>query len=212
MRVLVLGHSFVRSLSDYFSSDRSINSRKLCLEFKVDTIVSKLYLHGIRGATITEDFLFPRSLVLSIRPHIVVIELGSNDFVIKSSVENIAGSLINLAEKLVGELGVLSVVICGVIFRKELKGRSADIKELNCLIKSKLEQHHKIGFHEHAKLKKQPILKTSRDGIHPNTRLGRRLYIESISSAIHTTVRRYKLGMRYPYPQVRNYFRIILAC
>ena len=125
-----------------------------------------------------------------------MIELGSNDLVNGADIELISDKLLNLAQRYVDYKAEI-VVIGGIIFRDDLKGRNSEIKALNALIKEKIQTHRFIIFHDHKYLGKQPIKKISRDGIHPNTALGRKLYIKSISAAVHTALsiyRRYSIS------------------
>ena len=211
MNVLILGHSFVKSIHDHFAGpDNTINARNLCYRFNVEGLVSKIYLHGIRGATVTGNFNIPSSLIEDISPQIIILELGSNDLVEDRSIESIASSLVTLAEELSGRKGVISVIICGVLFRKELRGKSKQLKELNSVLNFRADQNKKLNFHEHKFLKKEALQKISRDGIHPNTSLGRKLYIKSISWALHNTFRRYNIGRVFYSSKVRQYILSLL--
>ena len=203
MKALLFGHSFVKSISDHFSTiDCAIDSRKLCYKFKVEAILRKFYLHGIRGAKVTDNFDH-KSLIESFQPQIVIIDLGSNDIVGGTSVNHIADSLIDLAVKISEVPCVIVVAICGILFRKELTGRYRELRDLNSLIKSKTSNFPKIVFHEHKLLKKEPLAKISKDGVHPNTTLGRSLYVKSIHWALHSICKEYKLGRVFYNSEVR---------
>ena len=189
MKVLIVGHSFVKSLSDYFEYNMNIsNARDVRFKLKLDNEVSKVYLYGKRGATVCDGFQVPSSLIESTSPDIIIVELGCNDLALGIEKEIIADQLMEFSLKCQNQYGAKVVVICGILFREDLTERNRDIKILNSLIKNKTETHRNIIFHEHHLIKKQPIRKVSRDGIHPNSALGRKLYTKSITSSVQTAV------------------------
>ena len=192
MKVLLLGHSFVTSLSDYLEHTiKMYNARDVRSVFKLQNTVSKIYMHGERGAK-ADGFKVPLHLLKTTNPDIIIIELGCNDLVAGAEIKYIVENLISLALKCKHEYGAQVVVLCGIIFREDLKGRNGDIKALNELIKAETQIHRSIIFHEHKHLKKLPSRKISRDGIHPNSVIGRKLYIGAISSAVHTAAKTYR--------------------
>ena len=65
VRTLILGHSFIRRLRDFRALHISLNTN----------------LHGTRDETVSKARALDLGIVKSFRPDIVILQLGSNDFV-----------------------------------------------------------------------------------------------------------------------------------
>ena len=75
-RVLILGHSFVHRLYSFI--DSSSNPVDTLLLYLTELLHMKW--HGIGGRTIAKVLAFDLHVVESFQPHIVILELGTNDF------------------------------------------------------------------------------------------------------------------------------------
>ena len=109
-RVLILGHSFIHRLHSFI-----VSSSNLTLLLGIaEPIVMKW--HGIGGRTIAKVLAYDLHVVESFQPHLVILELGTNDL---SNLDptTVGSSLEDLAQVLHSRYGVQRVVVCQTLFR-----------------------------------------------------------------------------------------------
>lgn len=156
---------------------------------KVSNIVQNLFIHGRGGATINEDSV-PWKLIQIFKPRAVLIDLGSNDIANGLSPLNTAYQLTLLADKLHNTYHVEDIILCSIINRTEgLHSTSknkfgADIQLFNKILKTLCEDYKHLSYHLHKGTWTVPLEKLSKDGIHLNTALGRKVYTSSIRRAL----------------------------
>ena len=112
-RVLILGHSFVKRL--YFDLSRRRLPRAN-LQFDLEGRV-EVFFHGIGGRTVAKLVEHDLNVVRRICPHIVILEIGTNDLGQNIPTQTVGSAIDDLVHLLVGSLGVSIVCVCHVIPR-----------------------------------------------------------------------------------------------
>ena len=109
-RVLVLGHSFVRRLREFVAQTHFEGT--YYLNFELSKVCSVLF-HGIGGRTVDNTIKYDLDNIRSTAPHIVILELGSNDLCDQDSdPESIALSIAALTELLLKDLKLRFMYSC----------------------------------------------------------------------------------------------------
>lgn len=189
MRGLVIGHSFVSGLSDHFSSQisHSLTPSRTASLLQVSNVVEHITLYGIRGACVLPSFSLPLTYLSTHSPHFVIIDLGTNDIAQGTDPLNVAMALLELAQTLCSLYSVKHVFICSVLFRADTRASSKinqNIFRLNGYLKNLCQIENNIWYWRHKGFWATDPLQWSRDGLHPNSTRGRKLYKTSLRSAI----------------------------
>ena len=129
------------------------------------------------------------SLLERARPTYAIVDLSTNDLVSGSTPHQVSGSVANFATSLTRTYGIRHVTICQIVSRHNCTGRLTPAQFAD--LANKINQHlarmcdgeESLSFHAHEGLTDRKITLWSRDGIHPNTREGRKLYIRSLQRA-----------------------------
>ena len=114
VRVLFLGHSFIRRLHDFLL--RNFNTKIATnLSLEGDLVIR---WHGIGGRTISKTKAYDLHVVEEFAPNIVILQLGTNDLVTTSAVET--GSAIeDLCRLLYESYGVEVICVCQTLHRQD---------------------------------------------------------------------------------------------
>lgn len=123
---VLLGHSFVHWLCSFIDS-LSNPAVTLSLRF---TEPLNVKWHGIGGRTIAKVLAFDLHVVESFQPHIVILELGTNDLT-HLDPTTVGSSLEDLTQALHSCYGVQHVVVCQTIFRDKATKFSSQVTLLN---------------------------------------------------------------------------------
>ena len=110
VRVLILGHSFIRRLREFFASHVSLNTNFLLAKY------CEIKWHGIGGRTVSKVRAFDLGIVEIFRPDIVILQLGSNDLVHGDPV-SIASAIEDLVTLLHDSFQVKRVCVCQTRYR-----------------------------------------------------------------------------------------------
>lgn len=187
---LVLGHSFVHSIHSHLKNSSHNSPADIARTLHLHYIISELHMHGIRGARICHtSFSIPHDLLLQSTPDFVILDFGSNDLASGSSPFQVASRLIQLAERLRSQYHVRSIVICSVLHRQahlrtlSPQQFSAAALQLNSLMKDYAGTDPLTFYHNHKGFWTTPVQAWSRDGVHPNSTLGRKRYSKSLRKA-----------------------------
>ena len=188
MKGAVLGHSMVAGLFDHLSYRRQhahLSARQVAREMSCSTKVLELHLIGERGASAI-GYSVP--LVLNdIRPNFCVLHLGSNDLARGAPALEVAMAVVNLAEQLLERDHVDHVAICSVLPRTRSfrNGMDSDrftraLKLCNTILYDCCDTNAGLTYWSHDGFWNKSVGVWSRDGIHPNTHTGRKLYKNSM--------------------------------
>ena len=205
--VTIWGHSFVVSLTHFLRNKQKHSSFQggfpsFCAWYlQVSDLVAEVHLIGVNGGKITQNLHIPTSELLSLKPDIVIIEVGSNDAALsKTTINEIACQIIDHAESIRDLFHVSKTVVCSLIKREMGIQMSAQsffrkIYGINGVLRRALSNQQGIKFHHHKGFWREAdgrigdTTEFSFDGIHPNRPEGRRKYIKSITAAIRNAAR-----------------------
>ena len=131
--ILITGHSFIRRYRDYLN--RSQLHKYLDLSNCLGLPEEHIFVEGIGGLKAdNKGITYITNRVRNIKPHIVLLELGTNDIADSAaSPEEQVGHLIVQIQSICGELfcqGVKKVVVCEVIERRKFRGTTT-LQEFN---------------------------------------------------------------------------------
>lgn len=207
----IIGHSFARSLQDHIQpkyEKLKLSHADLTLPhytaqyLEVDKFVNNIHIEGESGA-MAHSYVLPVDFLKSVKPDIVVFEMGSNDINQGYDPISTAEQIIVLAEALRDLYNVKSVHICSVINSASQKSLispaqfAARAEMTNLHMKSRLKA--RLNYHVHPGFWRQtdsvtplPVSSWSRDGTHPNDHDGRRKHLKSIKTAFHNGAREAK--------------------
>ena len=194
---VVLGHSFITGTLHHLSPASRPTSHRLASLLRVSDVVTNLQLIGQRGAQVTKpNFQLPEQALIHYAPTVVILDYGSNDLANGADPLEVATTIIDIANTLINKYSVAHVVICSVLNRTSALGSltAAQFKSLaykvNHYLKTMCTDEPNLFYHIHKGFWSIPIHQWSHDGIHPNTKIGRKKYIASIRKAIFLSVGR----------------------
>ena len=178
-RVLLMGHSFIKRLAVFAGRHRSLGLDLRPSQYEI-------YFHGISGLTLP-GLLGELDMVLTLQPHIVVLEIGTNDLSVADPA-SLSVQVVNFAEMLLHRCGV-GQVISQVIYRDTAKCRyrvpahfNDRVSQYNQAVLQLTASKSKVHFWRHRGVWSawQSLLC---DGVHYNE-TGQRKYFNIIKGAI----------------------------
>ena len=192
--VLIAGHSFVCRYRDYLDrKNGSQNNYNNCLGLPRENI----YIVGKGGLKADEEGLnLITTKAKQVKPDIVLLETGTNDLAVSAfdkttQVTQTLSYLYQICEQLF-TLGVKRIIVCEVINRHRLRGKTTQAKfdfkqkifnsALHFL--SQINENILTWRHERSKIRNLKDGEISSDKIHITTELGLQLYNFSIRAAI----------------------------
>lgn len=200
-KIVLLGHSFVRSLDDHyrhmFKGPMHLLETWIAEDLKVSGNIAQIYLHGQGGATVG-NFEIPKVFLRNVKADLIILDMGTNDLASDQTVMDVCQGIERLAKCLLQyspAVSILSIVPRGTglaatvtedVFRGRMRNANAILKRLGLghqnLLFSKQKGFYEveIGGGKYAR----PVTDWSYDGIHPNNPDGRKLYKNSIRTAI----------------------------
>lgn len=192
---LLLGHSFVHSLHSHLTPDNSLSGAAIARKLNIEQIIQEFHMQGDRGARVCSSaFTLPHRLLQRLRPDFVILDYGTNDLAIGTPPFEVAAKLVELAEKLRKQYHVAAVAICSIINRDRgiynlsPSQFAAAAYQVNNYLRNFVQADLRTHYHVHKGFWTTPIAQWSRDGIHPNSKHGRKLYIRSIRKAVMHTL------------------------
>ena len=206
-RVFVGGHSFVASIEDHLrhqfgrTQGPATWGDYVTGELKVSSFVEQIHFVGKRGAKVTQDYMLPAQLLNRIKFHIGILDLGSNDVVLRAvTPERIAEHILSEAEAMRDLFGIPVVKICSIVNREnagqltaeEFTAKAFRVNELlkeACKHQAGLSYHGHEGFWKNSHGASVDCNAYSYDGIHANSPAGRKKYKASLTKAIHSARR-----------------------
>ena len=189
IRITVTGHSFARHLKLFMDKDEDILNRY--------NEGFNLYKEGSETKFIFKSgcdiHYFKKSMISQVilsKPHLIILELGSNDLTKKEvSPSALALEIYNISKSLVQSVTKF-VLVSSIIHRKvtksamEIDTYNARVDLYNQLMMLKCESDKELIFMSHSRLKRGvDILKP--DGIHLNGRGNYLMYMSYKNSLVH---------------------------
>jgi len=161
-------------------------------QFRVDHRVPHLHLVGERGIKVTSTFI-PHTVSL-IQPDFVIIDVGTNDLAAGATPLSVASTLFEVCTSLILHHAVLHVTLCSALYRDSNIHTTPqlfkhNVNLFNTILSDLCFVDPQIDYHTHRGFWASPIEEWSRDGIHPNTSVGRQKYKTSIRSAVYNTLK-----------------------
>ncbi|XP_078315393.1 uncharacterized protein LOC144619896 [Crassostrea virginica] len=178
MRALVLGHSFIKRLSNWMRANSIVMPR--------DNL--ELHLHGVGGRTVPQVFHLDLLMVERINPDVILLQLGGNDISDSTSASDVLVKLERLITVLREKHPISTIIVASIFCRRLPRGiseRSYDRKKkrVNKFLLKKFgasEQGKKVFFFTHKFFKKEYF---DNDGVHLNDH-GNKRFFQSILSAL----------------------------
>lgn len=169
VRVLILGHSFIRRLREFLASHVSLNTNFLLAEY------CEIKWHGIGGRTVSKVRDFDLGIVEIFRPDIVILQLGSNDLVDGDPL-SIASAIEDLVTLLHDSFQVKRVCVCQTLYRVSSPAYNQRVRDLIKYLKVLLEPLPYSLYWKHRGFWNSTVGLYSGDGVHLNARGHYRLY------------------------------------
>ena len=188
----LIGHSFVSGLSDHFSHcDRNCTPSKIARNLYVSDSVDEIHLVGASGACILRQEV-DWEVLRVIRPTFAILEFGTCDLANGTDALPVADAVMNAAHRIIDDFGVRHVTVCSVLHRTYPHHINADIDAYNNVLRHFCDVETDIDYHTHRGFWQTANESWSRDGLHPNTVIGRRKYKRSLRQAVYNAVRSLK--------------------
>ena len=179
-------HSFGQSLHDHLAGGlgRSVAPGVVAEALKLKPMDIQFF--PARGAIAAEYVVdAPSSLDYG------VLEMGTNDLCSGKTPLTVAEDIIVLAGKLRDNLSLRHVAVLGIVPRSKKLGCVSDahvfdllMRETNKYLDTMLEFEPRLSFVRQQGYYSIPVDAFSKDGVHPNTPLGRRLHCRNLKRAI----------------------------
>jgi lysophospholipase L1-like esterase len=183
VRVLILGHSFVRRLREFITQHDPEYDLTLGLEHIT------VRWHGVGGRTIAKLNAFDLTVVEDFKPDIVFLQIGSNDLTQRNMSHISVGSrLEEFVRQLHDEQGVKIIIVGQTIQRAYPVSFNAKVSLLARYMKTVLEPLSYTIYWSHRGFwrPRGPFL--SFDGVHLN-REGQHKFYRSVRGAVLRAVR-----------------------
>ena len=142
-RILILGHSYVRRLHEFAQSS---NQDKVTPSFGLPPDRFLVFFAGYGGAKIERIHRELEKDVTQFRPHVVILQVGSNDISNQCNDPQIlADAIVKLAERVHVQYRVHKVVVSELFFRNKWRGGNFNgvTQEINCRLRETLPTHSK---------------------------------------------------------------------
>ena len=166
--VLILGHSFVKRLKRDLLCGFDARASPT-FDLQKDALV---HLYGVGGRTVPKLMKFDLSLVASLQPDIVILEIGTNDLSV-SRPDIVGSSIDDLVGMLIGEFRVRVVGVCKVIPRTGSEPEVFDFNEKVPLLNNYLDvvlEHRPLVFSWlHKGFLRPSVYPYLPDGVHVNS-------------------------------------------
>lgn len=166
-KVLILGHSFVRRLQSDLRSNFDTRA-SVDFGFRGTTTV---YMHGIGGRTVSKLQKHDLSVVSSLSPDIVILEIGTNDLSF-SKPEVVGSNIEELVRLLLDHFSVRVIVVCHVTSRAKSHAIKSNFNDktaiLNQYTRVVLEQFSPVLCWTHRGFTNTSVTPFLPDGVHFN--------------------------------------------
>ena len=178
IRVLILGHSFIRRVHDFLC--RNFNARiAKNLSLDGDLLIR---WHGIGGRTVSKTREYDLGIVEEFAPNVVIMQLGTNDLTTISAVET--GSAIeDLCRLLYESYGVELICVCQTLYRQDASSFNKQVDLLTKHLKVVLEPIPYVLYWRHRGFWRCKSRFLAQDGGHLN-KLGRYKYFRSLRGTV----------------------------
>ena len=198
--ILICGHSFIKRYRQYLRRLSPPGRRNFPVELALPE-AGNIAVYGQSGLKCDYDGRrFIMDKVDSVRPHILVLEIGTNDLCTpRYSAQEVAQKLFHFLSWVLNNSSVKVVVLCKVVDRWRLRDGLSHTdfeskrQQFNQLLHTNAATDLRYVIHRHERNSIVNIRGgvVSTDNIHVNTNTGLRLYNFSIRSAAVKGLRRF---------------------
>lgn len=159
---------------------------------RLNNIIDKLYIRGIRGlsATNSNSYLSIPTTILRQRPTYLIVNIGTNDLASGICPLEVASTIVDCVHTIIRDWDIKHVYLCSALPRTTRIGQNtqAQFQELvyrfNHYLQTLCETEHNITYWLHRGFSKIPVAQWSLDGIHPNSTHGRQKFKSSMRHAV----------------------------
>jgi len=222
-RIQVCGHSFVARHRSFLLGNTKYRTTKMDFAKDYGLPREKVYVSGRSGLKLDyEGAKFIRECALWRRPHLMVLEIGTNDIADKTAdveaschAEFVAQKLVRLVDDLHRNEGVKKFVVCKIIQRRRYRGvkkaanedqeqwkqrkkRADDEFETmrqcfnEVMAKESMKRPHLMTFTHGRSAMRNLSRDVSKDQIHCTTGIGQQMYHFSMRRAVAKGLQRAK--------------------
>ena len=182
--VLILGHSFIRRLRHFIEN----RPEDLDLLFYITRPANlSISWHGVGGRTVAKTIKYDLHVVQSLRPNIVIVQLGTNDLASCSPLQ-VGSELEEFVRLLHDSYGVQFVCVCQTIRRRSAPEFNKNVNILTRYLRVVLEPIPYALYWGHRGFWKARGNFLSPDGVHLNSRGQHKLY-RSLRGAVLQSLR-----------------------
>jgi hypothetical protein len=188
VRVLIMGHSFVKWLERYVRRDMGMFHN-----FNFEYNVSEVFMYGVGGRKAKECRYHDLKIVEEVKPRIVFIEMGSNDLCDPDAKpEVIASDILDLCQDIL-KLGVSKVVVgqiverCGQGIPRSVPNYNFKVAIVNQVLEALLDTDG-CRFWKHFGFYRAEEINREYDGVHLSERANKKLF-RSIRGALLQEIR-----------------------
>jgi len=196
--VVVVGHSFVSGLRHHLSNTTPDTPIHMAEQINISKHVKYLHLLGTPGLKLN-TIKHQTQMAVSIstkQPQLVIIDAGTNDLAGGDDPLITAVHLVDFAKHVIETYNVKHVILCSALHRNNhIHTTPVEFDNIvhtfNTALKDLAEPEKDITYHTHRGFWACPCEQWSRDGIHPNTLLGRQKYKTSLRLAIFKSLKHF---------------------
>ena len=163
---LILGHSFVRRFKEYVSKGNDDRVKR-----DLDLHITNMHIYGVGGRTIQKLIKYDLHMLSTVKPDIVILELGTNDLASNGKCpDELATEMITLVDIIHSHFGIKHVVVCQVIERARppTPTFNANVVILNDNLQRLLRCVPHASFWHHRGLRQPTVNIFVKDGVHLN--------------------------------------------
>ncbi|KAI0242052.1 hypothetical protein LSAT2_014989 [Lamellibrachia satsuma] len=190
---ILLGHSFVSGLSDHFSQcgRHVVTAAYIAHQLSISDRVDEFHLVGTRGARVLQGLqAHAHDALTTIRPTFAIVDIGTNDISNGAPTVTVADAVVQLAHEIIDVFGARHVTVCSALHRSSpLDTNNRHINNLidnyNNILRNFCDVEPLIDYHTHRGFWNTDTYTWSRDGLHPNTNVGRAKYKRSLRKAVN---------------------------
>ena len=180
-------------LSDHFSQcgRHVVTAAYIAHQLSISDRVDEFHLVGTRGARILQGLqAHAHDALTTIRPTFAIVDIGTNDISNGAPTVTVADAVVQLAHEIIDVFGARHVTVSSALHRSSpLDTNNRHINNLidnyNNILRNFCDVEPLIDYHTHRGFWNTDTYTWSRDGLHPNTNVGRAKYKRSLRKAVN---------------------------
>ena len=121
----------------------------------------------------------------TICPTFAIVDIGTNDISNGAPTVTVADAVVQLAHEIIDVFGARHVTVCSALHRSSPLDINNLIDNYNNILRNFCDVEPLIDYHTHRGFWNTDTYTWSRDGLHPNTNVGRAKYKRSLRKAVN---------------------------